>query len=135
MCHPIECGPPEDIPNGKVSPDCTTFRCQATYLCLPGFEAKGDRTRICQSDGTWTAATPECIPVQCGLPENPVNGKALFSSVNYKSMVSYECKYGYMIVGSGQRTCGPDRSTVVLRDLDPCLTGGWRGPRLHFMQL
>ena len=108
-CHPIQCGPPDDIQNGKRTTDCTTFRCQATYTCLPGFEARGERTRICQPDGTWTAALPVCDPVQCGLPENPVNGKALFSSVGYESSVSYECKYGYMIVGTSKMTCGPDR--------------------------
>ena len=27
-CHPIDCGPPEEILNGKRTGDCTTYRCQ-----------------------------------------------------------------------------------------------------------
>ena len=31
-CHPIDCGPPEDILNGKRDGDCTTYRCQVSTL-------------------------------------------------------------------------------------------------------
>ena len=27
-CHPIDCGAPEEILNGKRDGDCTTYRCQ-----------------------------------------------------------------------------------------------------------
>ena len=27
-CHPIDCGRPEEILNGKTKGDCTTYRCQ-----------------------------------------------------------------------------------------------------------
>ena len=35
--------------------------------------------------------------------------QALFSSVTFGSVVSYECSYGYMLVGERGQTCGPDR--------------------------
>jgi len=53
---------------------------------------------------------PTCIPVQCGVPPNPVNGKAIFTAIAYKSVVSYECKYGFMIVGNGTRTCEANKN-------------------------
>ena len=31
-CHPIDCGPPEEILNGKRTGDCTTYRCQVCLL-------------------------------------------------------------------------------------------------------
>ena len=31
-CHPIDCGPPQDILNGKRLGDCTTYRCQVSDL-------------------------------------------------------------------------------------------------------
>ena len=33
----------------------------------------------------------------------------MFTAVAYKSVVSYECKYGYMIVGDNTRSCGEDK--------------------------
>lgn len=47
--------------------------------------------------------------VQCPKPENPVNGKAVYTSYAYNSIVSYECKYGYTVIGAATRRCGADR--------------------------
>ena len=46
---------------------------------------------------------PTCVPVQCGLPESPENGKAHYTALAYKSVVTYTCKYGFMVVGDGTR--------------------------------
>ena len=73
---------------------------QIKYECVPGFELVGKDTRYCQSDGTWTPSElPTCVPVQCGLPESPENGKAHYTALAYKSVVTYTCKYGFMVVG------------------------------------
>ena len=49
------------------------------------------------------------MPVQCGLPESPENGKAHYTALAYKSVVTYTCKYGFMVVGDDTRTCGEDK--------------------------
>jgi len=47
--------------------------------------------------------------VQCPLPDNPRNGKAIYTSVSYNSVVSYECRYGYTLLGESSRRCGADK--------------------------
>lgn len=47
--------------------------------------------------------------VQCAPPENPRHGKAIYTSCSYNSVVSYECKYGYTLVGESTRRCGADK--------------------------
>ena len=58
------------------------FSLQIKYECVPGFSLVGKDTRYCQKDGTWTPSElPTCVPVQCGLPESPVNGKAHYTAL------------------------------------------------------
>lgn len=47
--------------------------------------------------------------VQCPPPEAPKYGKAVYTSCSYNSIVSYECKYGYTLVGESTRRCGADK--------------------------
>ena len=49
---------------------------------MPRVQVVGGATRICQADGTWTRGDlPTCIPVQCDIPHNPVNGEHFLSRV------------------------------------------------------
>ena len=43
--------------------------------------------------------------IQCEVPRNPLNGRAVYSSVSYNSLISYECNYGYMLIGDSVRRC------------------------------
>lgn len=47
--------------------------------------------------------------VVCPIPESPKNGKAIYTSLSYNSIVSYECRYGYTLVNDSSRRCGADR--------------------------
>lgn len=47
--------------------------------------------------------------VQCPVPEAPRHGRAIYTSCAYNSIVSYECKYGYRLVGDNTRRCGADK--------------------------
>lgn len=44
--------------------------------------------------------------VVCPTPENPKNGKATYTTLAYNSVVSYECRYGYTLVGESSSRCG-----------------------------
>ena len=59
--EPIQC-PQLTIANGQVTvnPQRQLPNSRATYTCNPGFVLRGDGTRICQVDGTWSGTKPEC---------------------------------------------------------------------------
>lgn len=126
------CEEPADILNGHKSSTCHYFTCKVVYHCQAGFELLGKAEYNCLSDGTWNPSDlPTCVresqfitpwskffhldelfysvAVQCPIPESPVYGKSLYTSVTFNSFVNYECKYGYMLVGDGNRRCGADK--------------------------
>lgn len=105
-CKAIRCSQPEEVPNGDVDRKCQTFGCRISYSCRAGYELVGRQHRYCQADGSWSPRIlPECVPIQCEVPANPVNGRAVYSSVTYNSLISYECNYGYMLIGDSVRRC------------------------------
>ncbi|XP_039298453.1 sushi, von Willebrand factor type A, EGF and pentraxin domain-containing protein 1 isoform X2 [Nilaparvata lugens] len=109
-CEPRSCGAPQDTAQGWHAGECYTYGCRVTYHCADGFELVGRNERFCQADGSWTPKElPACVPVQCPQPDQPVNGRAIFTSCSYNSVVSYECKYGYTLIGDTTRRCGADR--------------------------
>lgn len=55
--------------------------------------------------------------VQCPPPEAPRHGKAVYTSCAYNSVVSYECKYGYRLVGDATRRCGADKKWSGLQPM------------------
>lgn len=71
--------------------------------------------------------------MQCPPPENPKYGKAVYTSCAYNAIVSYECKYGYMIVGDATRKCAADKrwtgTTPVCKEINcgspGTLYNGW----------
>ncbi|XP_055680814.1 uncharacterized protein LOC129788622 isoform X2 [Lutzomyia longipalpis] len=112
-CEPQSCGQPPDPLNGFHSGECYTFGCLIRYHCSEGYELVGKPERLCDSNGSWTPQlVPTCVlvtSVQCPPPENPKNGRAIYTSVSYNSIASYECKYGFKITGDSSRRCGADK--------------------------
>lgn len=70
--------------------------------------------------------------VQCPPPENPAHGKAIFTSCSYNSVVSYECDYGYTLVGEASRRCGADKKWT---DTMPKCQGKHHVQKLNFVKL
>ncbi|XP_007545538.1 inactive serine protease PAMR1 [Poecilia formosa] len=85
-----------------------------TYRCDLGFELRGFRTAICLTDGTWSAAAPECVPVErvCTLPPKPVNGDHLlvYGPNDVLIALQYMCNQPYELIGISQRTCLPNNT-------------------------
>ncbi|XP_037959565.1 uncharacterized protein LOC119688947 isoform X2 [Teleopsis dalmanni] len=113
QCEPRSCGLPPDPAYGWHAGECYTYGCKITYNCGTGYELVGKHERYCQSDGSWVPKElPTCVlvtSVVCPTPENPKNGKATYTTLAYNSVVSYECRYGYTLVGESSSRCGADR--------------------------
>ncbi|XP_031618739.1 uncharacterized protein LOC116337915 isoform X2 [Contarinia nasturtii] len=112
-CEPRSCGQPTDPTHGWHAGECYTFGCRITYHCGEGYELVGKSERFCQATGDWSPKEmPTCVlvtSVVCPIPESPKNGKAIYTSLSYNSIVSYECRYGYTLVNDSSRRCGADR--------------------------
>ncbi|XP_023215884.1 protein lev-9-like isoform X4 [Centruroides sculpturatus] len=121
-CIPRSCGIPGEVENGRREGDLFTFTSRVTYHCLDGYELVGRANRYCQSNGEWSGVLPSCRPIECPIPANPPNGRALFTVVSYNSVVKYDCKYGYRLAGQVTRTCGPNKqwegSDPVCEEID-----------------
>lgn len=109
-CEPKSCGEPPDILNGIKEKNCVHVACEITYVCQPGFELVGRAKHQCTPEGVWTPKDlPTCVPVHCPDLEHPGNGKVVYTATTFNSPATYECKYGYMLVGEAQRRCGPNK--------------------------
>ena len=60
IVDPIDCGGLQDIPNGEVDYTSSAVGSTATYTCNTGFELVGQRSRSCQSSGSWGGTVPSC---------------------------------------------------------------------------
>ncbi|XP_059547253.1 mannan-binding lectin serine protease 2 isoform X1 [Myotis daubentonii] len=84
-CSIVECGPPDDLPNGRVEylagSEVTTYKAVIQYRCTETFYtmARGDGKYVCEADGFWTSSKgekslPVCEPV-CGLSARTTGGR------------------------------------------------------------
>nr|KAF6379299.1 mannan binding lectin serine peptidase 2 [Myotis myotis] len=84
-CSIVECGPPDDLPNGRVEylagSEVTTYKAAIQYRCTETFYtmARGDGKYVCEADGFWTSSKgekslPVCEPV-CGLSARTTEGR------------------------------------------------------------
>ena len=97
--------------NGRVDQRGNQPGDTATYFCNTNYELSGDRTRICQNDGSWSGSAPTCTRIVCASLPNPSNGQVTFSSgVFVGSRATYTCNNGYFIDGQSTRTCQGDGS-------------------------
>lgn len=104
-CSPKDCGAPPKPTNGNATYTTTVYMSQAMYSCSSGYMLSGATTRSCQSDGTWSATTPTCPPVDCGVPPAISNGSASYSGTTYGSNATYTCGNNY-VLSSGTGVIG-----------------------------
>ncbi|KAH9361131.1 hypothetical protein HPB48_002993 [Haemaphysalis longicornis] len=108
-CEPKSCGPPGEVEHGRRMGAMTRFTSSVKYECHEGYELFGRAHRYCQSSGQWSGALPECRPVQCDKPEDPLNGRAIFDQLLFNSVVRYECHHGFRLKGPSTARCNSQR--------------------------
>ena len=106
--------------------------CLAVYECNDGHRIIGNRTRICQQNGTWSGNRPicqgkryailelcsilkvNCVDTKCDILVATGNGNVTTEIANLSAIATYSCRSGYDLKGG-------DRTRV-------CLPSGlWRG--------
>ncbi|XP_061892016.1 inactive serine protease PAMR1-like [Entelurus aequoreus] len=82
---------------------------RVTFQCDSGFELRGFSTAICLTDGTWSAPSPQCVPVErvCVLPPKPAHGDhfLVYGPNDVLIALQYLCHQPYELTGVSQRTC------------------------------
>ena len=102
----IDCGDPGTPVHSIKFYDNTTLGSVINFTCLSGFMLVGASSIQCNSDGRWSDMLPQCLPVDCGDPGEPLFGRRELTNTTYRSIVNYTCVNGsYQLVGADTREC------------------------------
>ncbi|XP_054557111.1 CUB and sushi domain-containing protein 1 [Talpa occidentalis] len=109
-CKAVLCGQPPPVQNGRVEGTDFRWGASVSYSCSAGFQLSYSAILSCEGRGVWTGEPPQCLPVFCGDPGTPAEGRLSGKSFTYKSEVSFQCKPPFVLVGSSRRFCQADGS-------------------------
>ena len=108
FCQLIICDDPPVVQNALPFDSVSQylFATEARYVCETGYYiSSGSVVLTCNKSGEWEGAVPTCDKVVCGKPPTVHFGKAKFTSKDYDSVATYECKSGYRLKGSASVKC------------------------------
>ncbi|KAM5312551.1 CUB and sushi domain-containing protein 1 [Glossophaga mutica] len=110
VCKAVLCSPPPRIPHAEVEGADFRWGASVSYRCTAGYQLSQPAILSCEGQGVWKGETPQCLPVFCGDPGTPAEGRLSGRSFTYKSEVSFQCTPPLVLVGSSSRTCQADGS-------------------------
>uniref|UniRef100_A0A8B9JCB5 Sushi, von Willebrand factor type A, EGF and pentraxin domain-containing protein 1 n=1 Tax=Astyanax mexicanus TaxID=7994 RepID=A0A8B9JCB5_ASTMX len=104
-CHPIECPPPKDIPNGSAKYSRLQFSRSVTYSCQRGYRLEGPETLTCLESGNWDKEVPSCQQIYCSPPKPIDNGFVEGRDHKFGVTIFYSCFPGFLLMGQNHLTC------------------------------
>lgn len=104
-CVPVECPQPTEISNGIVDVQGLMYLSKALYSCKTGYNLVGNSTVLCGDKGLWIGGVPSCRPVECSVPKQIVNGKLVFTKLQFGHSATYSCRRGYRLQGPESLKC------------------------------
>ncbi|XP_009073085.1 PREDICTED: CUB and sushi domain-containing protein 1-like, partial [Acanthisitta chloris] len=104
----ITCGPPPAVLYGKVEGSDYRWGASVSYSCAEGYQLSNTAILSCEGRGVWRGDIPQCLPVFCGDPGTPAEGRLNGKSFTYRSEVSFQCRPPFILIGSSRRFCQAD---------------------------
>ncbi|KAJ6653858.1 hypothetical protein lerEdw1_008606 [Lerista edwardsae] len=78
--------------------------------CIHGYRSTGLEPILCTDSGNWSAPTPVCKVVECGMLQAPTRGFLSCShpsgSFAWNSSCEFACEEGFLLRGSSRLQCG-----------------------------
>ncbi|KAM6149501.1 CUB and sushi domain-containing protein 1 [Erethizon dorsatum] len=108
ICRAVLCSQPPPVPNGKVEGTDFHWGSSISYSCVDGYQLSHSAILSCEGHGVWKGEIPQCLPVFCGDPGTPAEGRISGRSFTFRSEVFFQCKTPFTLVGSSRRTCQAD---------------------------
>ncbi|NWY07496.1 CSMD1 protein, partial [Nothoprocta ornata] len=108
ICKAITCGPPPQVLYGKVEGSDYRWGASVSYSCAEGYQLSNTAILSCEGRGIWRGDIPQCLPVFCGDPGTPAEGRLNGKSFTYRSEVSFQCRPPFILIGSSRRFCQAD---------------------------
>ncbi|XP_065189183.1 sushi, von Willebrand factor type A, EGF and pentraxin domain-containing protein 1-like isoform X2 [Sycon ciliatum] len=106
ICSRIMCSAPiPQVTDGGVEMGGTTYLTVRGFFCNPDYALSGSRYTVCQADGTWSTATPNCTENTCRTLMTPMNGYVYMDDRTFGSKASFSCIAGYRLTGVSSVTC------------------------------
>lgn len=111
MCIPKTCPSPDLPSNGELYYEDTVYQSTVNYTCNEGYILTGASTVTCLASGRWSAPTPECKPVSCGLAPIPQFGMIIYDrlirgdTIDYGVTGTYRCRPPYALFGNTRAEC------------------------------
>ncbi|XP_067379775.1 sushi, von Willebrand factor type A, EGF and pentraxin domain-containing protein 1 isoform X2 [Channa argus] len=104
-CVPVECPQPVEISNGIVDVQGLMYLSKAVYSCKTGYNLVGNSTVLCGEIGLWIGGVPSCRPVECSVPKQIANGKAVYTKLQFGHGATFSCHRGYRLQGPETLKC------------------------------
>ncbi|XP_067840108.1 CUB and sushi domain-containing protein 1-like [Heptranchias perlo] len=108
ICKVITCTQPPPVLHGRVQGSDFRWSSSVSYTCSEGYQLSLSAVLTCERNGIWRGEVPQCLPVFCGDPGTPVEGRIEGRTFTYKSEVSFHCRTPFLLVGSSRRFCQAD---------------------------
>ncbi|XP_058522650.1 CUB and sushi domain-containing protein 1 [Ochotona princeps] len=110
LCKAVLCSQPPQVHNGRVEGSDFHWGSSISYSCVDGYQLSHSAILSCEGHGVWKGEVPQCLPVFCGDPGTPAEGRQSGKSFTYKSEILFQCKSPFILVGSSRRVCQADGS-------------------------
>ncbi|XP_063307331.1 complement component receptor 1-like protein [Pelobates fuscus] len=110
VCEATICPPPFPIRNGTFHPlkDEYTYLDSVRYSCDdPKKFMNGEGSIYCNQNGSWSSPPPECVAVDCPIPNVPYSRKISGFTTPYSlnSVVIFDCYNGFRMNGTSTVKC------------------------------